>query len=65
MGHTNRTANYQLPQFIGTDKPSWLGDINDAFQKMETALNTLANVNSVQESTIAALTARVAALEAK
>ena len=31
MGATNRTANYDLPQWIGTDKPTFLGDLNDAF----------------------------------
>lgn len=31
MGHTNSTANLALPQFIGTDKPTWLGDVNGAF----------------------------------
>lgn len=31
MGHTNSTANLSLPQFIGTDKPTWLGDVNGAF----------------------------------
>ena len=38
MGHTNSTANYNLPQFIGTDKPTWLGDINNAFSAIDTAI---------------------------
>lgn len=38
MGHTNETVNYQLPQFIGTDKPSWLGDVNNAFLAIDTAI---------------------------
>lgn len=35
MGSTNKTAHYNLPQFIGTDKPGWLTDVNDAFQKTD------------------------------
>ena len=32
MASTNKTSNYDLPQFLGTDKASWLGDINPAMQ---------------------------------
>lgn len=35
MGHTNTTANYNLPQFLGTDKPGWLTDINTAFYDID------------------------------
>lgn len=35
MGSTNKTAHYNLPQFIGTDKPGWLTDVNDAMQKTD------------------------------
>lgn len=38
MGHTNSTVNYNLPQFFGTDKPSWLGDVNGAFLAIDTAI---------------------------
>lgn len=40
MGATNHTANYDLPQWIGTDKPTFLGDLNDAFLKIDTAMKT-------------------------
>lgn len=30
MSHTNSTANYKLPQFLSTDKPAWIADINPA-----------------------------------
>ena len=36
MGHTNSTANLALPQFIGTDKPTWLSDVNGAFSAIDT-----------------------------
>lgn len=40
MSHTNSTPNYNLPQFITTDKPFWLTDINTAFSDIDTGLNT-------------------------
>lgn len=30
MTATNQTRNYNLSQFVGTDRPSWLGDYKDA-----------------------------------
>lgn len=30
MSHTNETPHYKLPQFVGTDQPTWLGDFNGA-----------------------------------
>lgn len=41
MSATNKTANYELPEFIGTDKPSWLTDFNGAMTKIDTALHGL------------------------
>lgn len=40
MGHTNSTANLALPQFIGTDKPTWLGDVNGAFAAIDAYAGT-------------------------
>ena len=38
MASTNRTPNYNLPQFIGTDKPTWLGDVNGAMSNIDSAI---------------------------
>lgn len=38
MSATNQTSNYDLPLFIGTDKPSWLGDFNGAMNAIDTAI---------------------------
>lgn len=38
MGHTNSTPNYNFPQFVGTDKPTFLGDINGAFLAIDSAI---------------------------
>lgn len=43
MGHTNETSNYELPQFVGTDKPTWLGDINGAMLKIDAAIAGVAS----------------------
>lgn len=39
MSFTNRTPNYGLPQYIGTDKPSFLGDFNNAMDTIDTAMH--------------------------
>lgn len=41
MGSTNKTTNLQLPQWIGTDKPTFLGDFNDAFLKIDNGYGTI------------------------
>lgn len=38
MAHTNSTTNYELSQFIGTDKPTFLGDYNGDMQKIDAAI---------------------------
>ena len=55
MGHTNQTANYNLPQFVGTDKPSWLGDINDAFNAIDLAIAAAASEASTADGKADAL----------
>lgn len=39
MSATNKTTYYELPIFIGTDTPSWLGDWNNTMDKIDTAIN--------------------------
>lgn len=38
MSHTNSTTNYALPQFLTSDKPAWLTDVNNAFSDIDTAI---------------------------
>lgn len=66
MGHTNETTNLHLPQFIGSDKPTWLGDINGAFQSIDSAYATIEASASGAVSTAnnAASVAQSAATEA-
>ena len=39
MSATNQTTYYDLPLFIGTDVPSWLGDWNNAMNAIDGAIN--------------------------
>lgn len=41
MSATNKTTYLDLPQFIGTDVPSWLGDVNGAMEKIDTGYNNV------------------------
>ena len=44
MSSTNKTTNYELSQFIGTDKPAWLTDYNADMSKIDTGINTAQGV---------------------
>lgn len=39
MSSTNKTPNYGLPQYIDTDKPTYLGDFNDAMGIIDKVMN--------------------------
>lgn len=41
MSATNKTPNFDLPLFIGSDVPSWLGDWNGAMSDIDTDLATI------------------------
>ena len=43
MSSTNKTPYFELPQFVGTDIPTWLGDFNGAMSDIDTALKTNAD----------------------
>lgn len=38
MTATNHTGNYNLSQFAGTDRPTWLGDYNGDMSKIDAQL---------------------------
>lgn len=51
MASTNKTTNYQLSQYVGTDKPTYLGDYNNDMLKIDTAIkNNSNNIESVSET---------------
>lgn len=54
---TNKTANYDLPQFVGTDKPTWLGDFNSAMSTIDAGM-------AENKSDIESMDSRVTSAEA-
>lgn len=60
MASTNQTANYSLSQFIGTDKPAWLGDYNQDMSKIDTAMKANADANANTATTVAGHTSQIA-----
>lgn len=40
MSSTNKTTNYELSQYIGSDKPTYLGDYNSDMLKIDTGIHT-------------------------
>lgn len=46
MSSTNKTTNYQLSQFVSTDKPAWLTDYNQDMSKIDTGIKSAADTAS-------------------
>lgn len=63
MPYTNQTPNYGLPQYIATDKPTYLGDANGAYSKMDTQMKANADAAAANQSSISLLSSRVLANE--
>lgn len=42
MASTNKTTNYELSQYVGTDKPTYLGDYNSDMLKIDSAIHGVA-----------------------
>ena len=55
MASTNKTTNYELSQYIGTDKPTYLGDYNGDMLKIDTALKN--NADAISTASTNATTA--------
>lgn len=62
MSSTNKTTNYKLSQYIGTDKPTYLGDYNGDMLKIENQMK--ANADSAANATSEAGTAKAVATDA-
>ena len=69
MSSTNKTTNYNLSQFVGSDKPAWLADYNQDMSKIDDGINTAqetatgadgkADANTTSIGTLANLTTDV------
>ena len=55
MSSTNKTTKLGLSQFLGTDKPAWLGDYNSDMQKIDDAFANLEQDGQSSAAGIAAL----------
>lgn len=62
MSSTNKTTNYNLSQYIGTDKPTYLGDYNGDMLKIDNQMK--ANADSASNAKSAAGTAQAVAEKA-
>ena len=47
---TNNTTNYNLPIVVGTDKPSWLVEFDDAMTTLDSALKNIQDSIDALES---------------
>lgn len=54
MAHSGNTTNFNLPQFAGTDHPSFTGDFNEAFLNID---NFLKDISTLAEQAQAAASA--------
>lgn len=54
MTATNKTVNYELSQFVGTDRPTWLGDYNSDMSKIDAQLKR--NADDIESATAGGLT---------
>lgn len=62
MSSTNKTTNYKLSQFVGSDVPSYLGDYNGDMSKIDKAIGDVANSQGSVEQSVVGLTADVQGL---
>lgn len=54
MTATNKTENYELSQFVGSDRPTWLGDYNSDMSKIDAQLKQ--NADDIASATAGGLT---------
>lgn len=57
MSATNSTPNYGLPQYLPTDKPTYLGDFNKAMLDIDTNMKSIDNKAEGAEGSIATIQA--------
>lgn len=55
MSFTNKTPNLNLPQWIDTDTPTWLVDMNNAFEKIDESVTSVKNAGDTNKTNIDAI----------
>lgn len=63
MSSTNKTINYELSQFISTDKPTWLVDYNTDMNRIDLGIKGVSDVAGTNASNINLLTGRMTTAE--
>ena len=59
MSQTNKTLHYEFPQYIGTDIPSILTDLNETYEAIDEAMYAIASKQSTDEAQVTALAGQV------
>lgn len=62
MSSTNKTTNYNLSQFLGSDKPAWLADYNQDMSKIDTQMKANADSATAADGKADANTANIGEL---
>lgn len=62
MSSTNKTSNYELSQFLGTDKPAWLSDYNTDMSKIDTQMKANADAATAAGSSASSASSAVGTL---
>lgn len=63
MSSTNKTKNYELSQFISTDKPTWLVDYNTDMNRIDLGIKGVSDTANTNASNINLLTGRMTSAE--
>lgn len=59
MSSTNKTTYYDLSQYIGTDKPTYLGDYNSDMSKIDGAIHSVQETATTANQTAGSADAKV------
>lgn len=63
MSSTNKTTNYDLSQFLGTDKPAWLTDYNQDMSKIDAGIHSAQNTATSADGKADAANTTIGSLE--
>lgn len=63
MASTNKTTNFNLPLFIGSDRPAWLSDWNQAMTSIDTSLQQIKLTANEADSTAQGFESQITALQ--
>lgn len=65
MAASSYTSTVHLPQFAASDKPTWMGDVTEAFKAINDAIATRDGTIANMQTQINTLQSQVAALNTK